>query len=284
MAKINKNILNKIAKVTLVNKGLRRKLREALGSNESIKTGKIDALVVTHEKNVKVYSERTSDRIYRVLIEEMHEGAVSLNKDGIILYCNSYFANMVRLPLQKVIGTKLKKYIDHSSSAVFVDLFKRGWKVNAYNEVNLCALEGTTTPARMSVNALSLEGIVILSVILTDLTVLNKNQAELRDRSKELEQKNIELENVNKDLTTFTYISSHDLQEPVRKIQNFVSLIARAEDKNLSDISKDYFRRLGEAAKRMQSLIEDLSTYASDKNAERKFEKTDLNVIIDEVK
>ncbi|MEJ0101515.1 MAG: PAS domain-containing protein [Bacteroidota bacterium] len=54
-----------------------------------------------------------------VLIEKMNEGAVTLHKDGTILYCNSCFAKMVNLPLQKVIGTELKHFIDDSSTRRF---------------------------------------------------------------------------------------------------------------------------------------------------------------------
>ena len=92
---------------------------------EDIKTGDIDALVITDKKSLKVYTEKTADKTYRILIEKMHEGAVTLNEDGTILYCNSYFANMVNLPLQKVIGTKFKNFIDDSSKEHFEELLLR---------------------------------------------------------------------------------------------------------------------------------------------------------------
>ncbi|MGZ4118339.1 MAG: PAS domain-containing protein, partial [Bacteroidia bacterium] len=92
--------------------------QDLLASNESIaaiKTGDIDALVVKNKNELKLYTETTAYKIYRILIEKMNEGAVTLNKTGIILYCNVCFANMVNTPLQKVIGTELKKFIADSS-------------------------------------------------------------------------------------------------------------------------------------------------------------------------
>jgi len=105
----------------------------------------------------------------------------------------------------------------------------------------------------------------------------------VKRRTKELEQKNDELVKTNKDMEAFNYVSSHDLQEPLRKIQNFTSIILKKEHA-LSKEGNLYIKRLQETAKRMQSLIEDLLTYSRTKNAERKFEKTDLSYIMEDVK
>ena len=106
----------------------------------------------------------------------------------------------------------------------------------------------------------------------------------VEERTKQLHEKNSELESANKDLTSFTYVSSHDLQEPLRKIQNFVSCMLDEERANLSDDGKMYLQKTYETAKRMQSLIEDLLTYSRTKNTELQFEKMDLNIILDDVK
>src|SRR6185436_9433871 len=100
----------------------------------------------------------------------------------------------------------------------------------------------------------------------------------------ELEEKNRELKKINKELESFAYISSHDLQEPLRKIQTFSSSILEKENDNLSENGKDRFRRMQNAAERMQTLIDDLLTYSRTNTSERKFEKVHLNKIIEEVK
>lgn len=106
----------------------------------------------------------------------------------------------------------------------------------------------------------------------------------VKRRTKELGKKNTELEIANRDLTAFNYISSHDLQEPLRKMQNFVALLLKEEKGRLSKSGKDYLHRADETAKRMQMLIEDLLTYSRTSTSERKFEKTDLNIILEELK
>lgn len=103
-------------------------------------------------------------------------------------------------------------------------------------------------------------------------------------RTRQLKEKNIELEDANKDLTSFTYLSSHDLQEPLRKIQTFISCLVNEEKDYLSKEGKYYLQKTFDAAQRMQTLIEDLLVYSRTKNTERKFERIALKVIVEEVK
>lgn len=113
---------------------------------------------------------------------------------------------------------------------------------------------------------------------------VNERTLALKKANESLEEKNTELENMNKELEAFTYISSHDLQEPVRKIQTFASRILEKENLNLSDSGKNYFRLMQEAAKRMQLLIRDLHAFSLISVAERKFEDVNLTDIIEDVK
>lgn len=284
MAKNNKKLFEENKRLDRENKeSLQRLMQEAKKSIASITAENIDALVFSDQNALKIFTEKTADKTYRVLIEKMHEGAVTLTKDGTILYCNHYFANMLTLPLQKVTGTKFKNFIDDSSKERFESLLKQGRENAVKGEVYIYANNGKAIPVLMSVNTLPLDDIIVFSIIITDLTILKKNEEELRHRSMQLEQKNIELESANKDLTSFTYVSSHDLQEPLRKIQTFASLISQEESKNLSDSGKDYFLRMQETAKRMQAIIEDLLIYSHAKTTDHKFEKTDLTLIVNDV-
>ena len=112
-----------------------------------------------------------------------------------------------------------------------------------------------------------------------ELSIANK---ELAFQNEEKEKRAAELIIANKELLAFTYISSHDLQEPLRKIQTFVSIIL--ENEILSENGNYNFQRMQLAAKRMQQLIDDLLAFSRINTTELKFEKTALNHIIEEVK
>ncbi len=112
----------------------------------------------------------------------------------------------------------------------------------------------------------------------------NELEKLVNDRTSELAQNVLDLGKMNKELQSFAYISSHDLQEPLRKIQTFVSLIDQTERQNLSEKGKDYFNRITTSAARMQSLISDLLAYSRTQTSERKFEEIAISRVIDEVK
>jgi len=113
---------------------------------------------------------------------------------------------------------------------------------------------------------------------------VGKRTQELKKTYKELEEKNLALLNMNKELEAFTYVSSHDLQEPLRKLQIFSGIILEKENQNLSEKGKDYFQLMQKASERMQKLIHDLLAFSRLSAAERVFEKIDLNSLIEEVK
>ncbi|MBP7239349.1 MAG: CHASE3 domain-containing protein [Saprospiraceae bacterium] len=107
---------------------------------------------------------------------------------------------------------------------------------------------------------------------------------ELAFQNEEKEKRAVELFKANKELQLFLNISSHDLQEPLRKIQMSASRIEDADFNSLSPKGKDHFVKMQEAARSMQTLIEDLLTYSRTNTEERIFEFVDLDLIIEEVK
>ncbi len=104
------------------------------------------------------------------------------------------------------------------------------------------------------------------------------------ERTLALSAANEELKKMNKELEAFTYVSSHDLQEPLRKIQTFAGRILDKEHQNLTESGKNYFHLMRNAAERMQTLIHDLLAFSHLSMADRKFETLDLNIVIEEVK
>ena len=107
---------------------------------------------------------------------------------------------------------------------------------------------------------------------------------ELVFQNEEKEKRAAELNVINKELETFSYISSHDLQEPLRKILILSQQILDTENKNLSETGKNKFNKILSAATRMRQLIDDLLAFSHLNVTERKFEQADLVEIVEEVK
>jgi signal transduction histidine kinase len=103
-----------------------------------------------------------------------------------------------------------------------------------------------------------------------------KAQDHLEDFAEQLKQKNQELEE-------FVYVASHDLQEPLRKIQTFSDRIIKKYSELLDDKGKDYINRMQNATLRMQNLINDLLALSRISSKQKPFVKVDLNEIIKEV-
>jgi len=109
----------------------------------------------------------------------------------------------------------------------------------------------------------------------------NQLEEQVKQRTRQLQESNEELSKLNNELAQFAYVASHDLQEPLRKIQTFSARIHEIEKDRLSDKGKDYFSRLQNASRRMQQLILDLLAYSRANTAERHYEELSLETLLE---
>jgi PAS domain S-box-containing protein len=107
-------------------------------------------------------------------------------------------------------------------------------------------------------------------------------EAKVRKRTQQLEETNTNLERSNRELQDFAYVASHDLQEPLRKIQAFGNLLEDEYGKQLGD-GRDYLERMRNAAARMSALIEDLLAFSRVTTKAKAFIDVDLNTVAHEV-
>ena len=116
-----------------------------------------------------------------------------------------------------------------------------------------------------------------LMVIVRDVTLDEQRQ-------RKLEEQNKTLENNNKELEAFNYAASHDLQEPLRKIETFISRLEDKEKENFSEFGQKYLQRISFSAKRMRKLIDDLLQFSRNTRVEQSFSLMDLNDVLDNAK
>ncbi|MEO6549384.1 MAG: ATP-binding protein [Ferruginibacter sp.] len=273
--KLNSHLLLRI-------KDLEQRLEESDQLINAIKAGEVDAFAIHKENESQIFTLQSGDYAYRVLIEEFGEGAINVAEDGLIVYTNPYFYNLLKLPYEEVIGATIFDFIDEGSLDEFTRLFKESVAGRSKGEVNL-SWNGMFIPVYISLTSLQPK-LPTVGIIITDLTAKKNNEEIILDYQRDLEYKNQELVKSNAELASFAYIASHDLQEPLRKIQTFATRIIEKEENSLSENGKDHFKRMQVAAKRMQTLIEDLLTYSRTNSVERKFENIHLSKIVEEVK
>jgi PAS domain S-box-containing protein len=106
---------------------------------------------------------------------------------------------------------------------------------------------------------------------------------DIKMAEKELREKNLALQQSNEELASFNYIASHDLQEPLRKIQTFGNYLEETE-KGLSDQGKSSLRRMQMAAARMRNLINDLLAFSRVSMVKEELAQVNLNDILKQAK
>ena len=160
------------------NEDLRARLAEAEETLRAIRQGEVDALVVSTEQGERVFTREGAEHPYRVLIEQMNEGAVTLSAQGVILYCNHRFAEMLRTPLEKVIGSSLQVWVAPADREAFQSLWRPSGQQSRRGEITLRAGDGTLTPAYLSVNPLLREEAPgVLCLVALDLTEQKRSEA-----------------------------------------------------------------------------------------------------------
>ena len=129
----------------------------------------------------QIFTLSGADRSYRILVEEMHQGAVTLDGDGIVLYCNRRLAEILRIPQETLPGASLHPFVTSASRPLFEALLRQGRTERSQGEVTLRAGDDTRVPVYLAVNPLPVAGAAAVCVAITDLTE-QKRREKLRGR------------------------------------------------------------------------------------------------------
>src|SRR5215813_8776791 len=124
-------------------KQLEMRLEEAESTLQAIRHGEVDALVVSGPTGSQVYTLHSADHPYRILVQEMQEGALTLTPTGLILYANLAFARTMQTSLESIVGTSVQRFVVPRDLPNFMALFERGTHDNSRGEVAMQAVDGT---------------------------------------------------------------------------------------------------------------------------------------------
>lgn len=228
---------------------LRARLDEAEQTLDAIRGGDVDALVVYGDEGEKVYTLKGADEPYRIFVEQMKEGAVTLTREGTILYCNQSFARMLNLPLEKVIGIPIRGLLLSREGRDLLDICAASEASSQAEEMTV-SRDGELVPVLVSFARLQeSEGAVeSLAVTVTDL-------------SRQREQEN-QLKRANEELEGFCYTASHDLRAPLRSIVSSANVVIEDFASLLPPEARADLERISQSANQLGMLIDDLLTYS----------------------
>jgi len=160
---------------------LTSRMMEAEETLRAIRGGEVDGLVVSTAEGDQVFTLMGAEHPYRVMVETMNEGAVTLAADGTILYCNQRFADIVKGSVEKVIGSSIHPYISSTDLQLFEALVERGLKGNSKGELALQAGGENSVPVLLSVSPLQLTDMPgVVCAVLVDITERRKMEEELK--------------------------------------------------------------------------------------------------------
>jgi PAS domain S-box-containing protein len=182
---------------------LTSRMMEAEETLRAILSGEVDGLVVSTAEGDRVFTLSGAEHPYRIMVETMNEGAVTLAADGTILFCNQRFAEIVKGSLEKVIGSSIYQYISATDLPLFEALVERGLKGNSKGELALQTGGENSAPVLLSISTLQhmdMPGAVC--AVMVDITERKKMEETLKKSHNDLERQTVELQTALSEIKT----------------------------------------------------------------------------------
>jgi len=156
---------------------LRARLEEMEETLRAIRSGEVDALVVETAGEDQVFTLKSADQTYRLMVEEMQMGAATLADDGVVLYCNPFLAALLDVRVEAALGAPLSGFLDEQGAFSVSRLLQAAESGVSRGEVSF-RRAGGSVPTQVSLTLLPLEGARVFSMIVTDLTERKRREEE----------------------------------------------------------------------------------------------------------
>jgi PAS domain S-box-containing protein len=185
---------------------LRRRLQEAEDTIAAIREGHVEALVVQSSEGEQVFTLRSADHPYRLMVEQMREGALTIDAEGTILWCNSRFAELVGVPSERITSRSFRDFIAPVSLEVLEPILSKP----AFRQESELRTERGPLPALLSSTALEIDGIRTVAVVVSDLTQ-ERTERGLRESNRLKDE--------------FLATLSHELRTPLNVILGWTRML-----------------------------------------------------------
>ncbi len=211
---------------------------------------------------------------------------IAVNKEGIVTLINSAGCKILGYNESELIGKNWMQYLvppdaRERSEKIIAEVYSNQDDTMKEYENHIFTKNGERRIILWKITALKNEQGEVIATLRSgeDITEKKAQQDQIYRAHEELKDYSLRLQQSNEELEQFAYISSHDLQEPLRKIQSFGDRLKQKETQ-ISDQGKEYIDRMLNAASRMQNLINDLLAFSRVTSKAKPFEKTDLNYVL----
>ena len=217
---------------------LRQRLREAEDTLNAIRDGHVEALVVRSGDGDTLYTLRSADHPYRLMVEQMREGALTVGSDGVVLYCNSRFAELMGSPAERITAQRFDQFLEGDDEAKFAALLGAE---TFRGDFQLRGANGALVPAQLSSTALTIDDIHTVAIVVTDLTH-ERTERALRESNRLKDE--------------FLATLSHELRTPLNVILGWTRMLLSG---HLSDSAREHALRLIDRNAQAQAqLVNDL--------------------------
>lgn len=179
-----RKVLTKKKTAPELNAKLRREIKKLLSERDearetlrAISSGEVDAFLVQTDDGEKVFTLKSAEHAYRVMVEAMSEGAATMLQDGTIIYCNNKFAELLLQTPNSVCGELIWQFIAKHDAPRFALMFAQSLLKTAKGEIFLNDLSGTSIDVHVSLGPVDFNGTKAVNIIVTDLTERKQNEA-----------------------------------------------------------------------------------------------------------
>jgi PAS domain S-box-containing protein len=226
-------------------KKLQRELEEAQETLRAIRQGEVDALVVAGPHGPQLFTLKTAEQPYRMLVEQMQEGAVTLTREGDVLYCNRRFAELLGTGTESIVGGPIARFVTAADRPFLSAALRAG---RGKYEGHVLGVDGRLVPALFSVGTFVADGAESVCLVVTDLVELVRTRAA-RAKAEAASQAKDE----------FLAMLGHELRNPLGAISSAITVLGRASAPEHDRHAREVIARQSEHLSRLVADLLDVT-------------------------